>query len=102
MDTSRTVEILAVAYIGGRGSLWGGAVVAFPFVFLLEWLRSTFSGVSGLHLILYGLMLIFITLFYPGGLAELARSLHGRGVTLRLKDIWERETLSRAGESTHR
>jgi branched-chain amino acid transport system permease protein len=102
MDTSRTVEILAVAYIGGRGSLWGGAVVAFPFVFLLEWLRSTFSGVSGLHLILYGLMLIFITLFYPGGLAELARSLHGRGVTLHVRGIWEKAATPRAGESAHR
>jgi ABC-type branched-subunit amino acid transport system permease subunit len=31
MHTSKTVEVLAVAYIGGRGSLWGGAAIAFPF-----------------------------------------------------------------------
>ena len=30
MATSHTVEMLAVAYIGGRGTLWGPAIVAFP------------------------------------------------------------------------
>ena len=33
MHTSKTVEVLAIAYIGGRGSLWGGIAIAFPFVF---------------------------------------------------------------------
>ena len=43
MHTSKTVEVLAMAYIGGRGSLWGGVAVAFPFVFFIEYLRSNFS-----------------------------------------------------------
>lgn len=69
LATSKTVEVLAIAYIGGRGSLWGGAVAAFPFIFWFEWMRSTFSNLPGLHLVLYGLLLIVVMIFYPGGLA---------------------------------
>jgi branched-chain amino acid transport system permease protein len=54
MHTSKTVEVLAVAYIGGRGSLWGGAVIAFPFINLMELLRSEFSNLPGMHLVIYG------------------------------------------------
>jgi branched-chain amino acid transport system permease protein len=67
MHTSKTVEVLAVAYIGGRGSLWGGAVVAFPFIFLMEIVRSTLSHLPGLNLIIYALVLILVMIYYPGG-----------------------------------
>jgi branched-chain amino acid transport system permease protein len=86
MHTSKTVEVLAIAYIGGRGSLWGGMAIAFPFVFLIEWLRSTFTELPGLHLIIYGVLMIVIMIYYPAGFAglyEWARakvtSLLGRG-----------------------
>jgi branched-chain amino acid transport system permease protein len=69
MHTSKTVEILAIAYIGGRGSLWGGIAVAFPFVFLIELLRTNFSDLPGLHLVIYGVLMIVIMIYYPGGLA---------------------------------
>jgi branched-chain amino acid transport system permease protein len=71
MHTSKTVEVLAMAYIGGRGSLWGGAAVAFPFVFFIEYLRSNFSQLPGLHLVIYGLLMILVMIFYPGGFANL-------------------------------
>jgi branched-chain amino acid transport system permease protein len=71
MHTSRTVEVLAIAYIGGRGTIWGGAVIAFPFIFLMEGLRSNLSDLPGLHLIIYGLLLILVMIFYPGGFAQL-------------------------------
>lgn len=67
MHTSKTVEVLAVAYIGGRGSLWGGAVIAFPFIFLMEIVRSTLSHLPGLNLIIYALVLILVMIYYPGG-----------------------------------
>ncbi len=70
LATSHTVSVLAIAYIGGRGSLWGGAVTAFPFIFLFEWLRSTLTQLPGLHLVLYGLLLILVMIFYPGGVAH--------------------------------
>jgi branched-chain amino acid transport system permease protein len=71
MHTSKTVEVLAIAYIGGRGSLWGGMLTAFPFVFFIEFLRSHFTNLPGLHLVIYGLLMILIMIYYPGGVAGL-------------------------------
>jgi branched-chain amino acid transport system permease protein len=78
MLTSHTVEVLAVAYIGGRGSLWGGAFIAFPFIFFIETLRSNLSELPGLHLVIYGLLLIVVMIFYPGGFAQLYNDLADR------------------------
>jgi branched-chain amino acid transport system permease protein len=71
MHTSKTVEILAVAYIGGRGSLWGGAFLAFPFLIAMELIRSGFSNLPGLHLVIYGTILIIVMIYLPGGVASL-------------------------------
>lgn len=73
MHTSKTVEVLAIAYIGGRGSLWGGMVIAFPFVFFIEFLRSNFTELPGLHLVIYGLLMIVVMIFYPDGMVGLYR-----------------------------
>lgn len=78
MLTSRTVEVLAIAYIGGRASLWGPAFVAFPFLFLMEYLRSNLGDYPGLHLVIYGLLLIIVMIFYPGGFAQLYESVKTR------------------------
>ena len=69
MHTSKTVEVLAVAYIGGRGSLWGPGAIAFPFMFMMELIRSAFSTLSGLHLVIYGVFLILVMIYYSGGVA---------------------------------
>jgi branched-chain amino acid transport system permease protein len=69
MHTSKTVEVLAIAYIGGRGSLWGGMAIAFPFVFFIEFLRSNFTELPGLHLVIYGVLMILVMIYYPDGLA---------------------------------
>jgi branched-chain amino acid transport system permease protein len=71
MHTSKTVEVLALAYIGGRGSMWGGMLIAFPFVFLMEYLRSTLTDLPGLHLVIYGVLMILVMIFYPQGFAGL-------------------------------
>jgi len=73
MHTSKTVEVLALAYIGGRGSLWGGMVVAFPFVFGIEQLRSNLTGLPGLHLVIYGVLMVVVMIFYPDGVAGLIK-----------------------------
>lgn len=78
MATSKTVEVLAVAYIGGRGSLWGGAVTAYPFIFMMEYLRSSLSDLPGLHLVIYGMLLVLVMIFYPGGFAQLWNVLRRR------------------------
>ncbi len=69
MHTSKTVEVLAIAYIGGRGSLWGGIAIAFPFVFFIEFLRSNLTELPGLHLVIYGILMILVMVYYPDGLA---------------------------------
>ncbi len=69
MHTSKTVEVLAIAYIGGRGSLWGGIAIAFPFVFFIEFIRSNFTELPGLHLVIYGVLMILVMIHYPDGLA---------------------------------
>jgi branched-chain amino acid transport system permease protein len=71
MHTSKTVEVLAMAYIGGRGSMWGGMVIAFPFVFFIEFLRSNLTELPGLHLVIYGVLMILVMILYPSGLAGL-------------------------------
>lgn len=70
MHTAKTVEVLAVAYIGGRGSLWGGAAIAFPFIVAMELVRSSLSNLPGVNLVIYGLLLILVMIYYPGGFAE--------------------------------
>ena len=70
MATAKTVEVLAVAYIGGRGSLWGGAAIAFPFICAMELVRSSLSNLPGLNLVIYGLLLMAVMIYYPGGFAQ--------------------------------
>jgi branched-chain amino acid transport system permease protein len=64
MHTRSTVEILAIAYIGGRGTLWGGLLAAFLVIPVFEYLR----GLLAYRWIIYGLFLIVTMVFYPGGL----------------------------------
>jgi branched-chain amino acid transport system permease protein len=86
MHTSKTVEVLAIAYIGGRGSLWGGMLTAFPFVFFIEFLRSNFTNLPGLHLVVYGLLMILIMIYYPGGAAGLYYQVKDKIQSLRSKE----------------
>lgn len=78
MHTSKTVEVLAVAYIGGRGSLWGGAAIAIPFLIAMEFIRSSASNLPGLHLVIYGLILILVMVYYPDGMAGVYDKVFGK------------------------
>jgi branched-chain amino acid transport system permease protein len=75
MLTSHTVEVLAIAYIGGRGSLWGAAVIAFPLSIGVEYVKVQFSALPGVHLVLYGLLLILVMVYRPAGVAGIVQSL---------------------------
>ena len=63
----RTVEVLTIAYVGGRGSLWGSLVAAFLIIGFQEYFR----GLGPYRLVLFGLLLIVIMIFAPKGLAGL-------------------------------
>ncbi|MBT7888462.1 MAG: branched-chain amino acid ABC transporter permease [Deltaproteobacteria bacterium] len=69
LHTTKTVEVLAVAYLAGRASLWGGIAVGIPFVFFTELMRSSLTELPGLNLVFYGLMLVWVMIYYPGGFA---------------------------------
>lgn len=62
---SRTTEILTIAYVGGRGTLWGSLLGAFTLIGLQEVSRS----VQEWRLVLYGAFLILVLMVFPRGLA---------------------------------
>jgi branched-chain amino acid transport system permease protein len=78
MSTAHTVEVLVIAYIGGRGSLWGAAVVAFPMVIGVELLKTQLASLPGLHLVFYGILLILVMIYSPGGVAGFLRAVDSR------------------------
>lgn len=74
MHTSHTVEILAIAYVGGRGSISGGLVAAFLLIPLFEYLKPLME----IRLIIYGVSLVAVMVLYPGGIYALAGTTIGR------------------------
>jgi branched-chain amino acid transport system permease protein len=102
MDTTQTVTVLVVVFLGGRGSLWGPAVVAFPFVFGTQELRLQFADRPGLDLLTYGVLLVLVTIFYPGGLAEGVRAIRQRmagKLSTRSRDNWALSRVFNARQS---
>jgi branched-chain amino acid transport system permease protein len=73
LHTRATVEMMAIAYIGGRGSIWGGLLAALLIIPGLEQLKSVqaLSDLMELRLMLYGALMIVVMVFYPKGLAGL-------------------------------
>jgi branched-chain amino acid transport system permease protein len=69
-----SINILLIVVIGGVGSNAGTIVGAAIFVLLPETLR----GFSDYAALLYGVLVLLVLLFAPGGLSGLARSLRER------------------------
>jgi len=67
LHTRNTVEVMAISYIGGRGTIWGGLICAIILVPLMQYLK----GLMELRLIMYGALMIFVMIFYPRGLVGL-------------------------------
>jgi branched-chain amino acid transport system permease protein len=65
----RTVEILTVCYVGGRGTLWGSLFAGF----LLVGFQEYFRALEAWRLVMYGALLIAVMLFAPKGLAGLKK-----------------------------
>jgi branched-chain amino acid transport system permease protein len=77
LHTRATVEIMVISYIGGRGSLWGGLAAALIIIPTMEQLKSVqaLSDIMELRLLLYGLLMILVMIYYPGGLSELFKTI---------------------------
>jgi len=69
LGVTLSIDALLFSFVGGLGSLFGpllGAVVLVP---LTEFLRSLLGGkLAGVHLIVYGVMLILVMRLAPQGL----------------------------------
>lgn len=65
----RTVQILTITYVGGRGSLWGALFAAF----LLIGFQEFFRDLEAWRFVIFGSLLIFVMLYARRGLAGLAR-----------------------------
>ena len=67
MDTNYTMEVMALSFIGGSGSLVGGFFAAFLLIPIFDSLKKLMEY----RLIIYGLLLIIVMIFYPAGLSGL-------------------------------
>jgi len=65
----RTVEVLTITYVGGRGSLWGSLFAGF----LLIGFQEYFRGLGPIRLLLFGILLIIVMLFARRGIAGLKK-----------------------------
>lgn len=67
MSTKYTVEMMAIAFIGGRGSIWGGLLAAMILVPTLDQMK----GLMEWRQIIYGVLMILVMIYYPAGLSGL-------------------------------
>lgn len=76
LHTRVTVEIMVISYIGGRGSLWGGLLAALLIIPAMEQLKSVqaLADMMELRLVLYGVLMILVMIYYPGGLSGLLKA----------------------------
>ena len=67
MSTNKTVEVMAISYIGGRGSIWGSLILALILVPVLDIAK----GLMEWRTIIYGVLMIVVMVYYPDGLSGL-------------------------------
>lgn len=74
-DLSLSIQAVLIAVLGGAGSLYGPLIGAAVLVPLSELSRAYLSGGAGaLDLVIYGLLIMVITVFRPDGLVGLWQS----------------------------
>jgi len=80
---SQTVLILAMLLIGGEGSIAGAVVGAIILTYLPELLRFA----HGYYMFVYGVLIVLITLFLPGGVVGYAKRFWSRHIGPRVFKI---------------
>lgn len=70
-DSAQSIAVAIMGIIGGLGSIAGAFTSAMTLKIVGEYLRSSFGAViPGLHLLIYGILLIVVGIFKPEGLAS--------------------------------
>lgn len=79
MGLDLSIELALMGIVGGQGTVLGPVLGAFLLTPAGEITRATLGGkFPGLHLVIYGLVLILAMLFLPKGLIQPLRRLRGR------------------------
>ena len=79
MGLDLSIELALMGIVGGQGTVLGPVLGAFLLTPAGEITRATLGGkFPGLHLVIYGLVLIVAMLFLPKGLIDPFRRLLGR------------------------
>lgn len=65
----RTVEVLTVAYVGGRGTLWGSLLAGFLLIGFQEYFRE----LGAWRLVMFGALLITVMIYVPKGLSTVKK-----------------------------
>ena len=82
MGLDLSIELALMGIVGGQGTVLGPVLGAFLLTPAGEITRATLGGkFPGLHLVIYGLVLILSMLFLPKGLILPMRRLLGQGAT---------------------
>ncbi len=82
MGLDLSIEVALMGIVGGQGTVLGPALGAFLLTPAGEISRATLGGkFAGLHLVIYGLVLVLAVLFLPKGLIRPIRQFLGRWVS---------------------
>ena len=78
LNMNMAVEITIYSIVGGVGTMWGPLFGSIFLVPLAELVRAALGqSYAGVHLVVYGAVLIAVVLFAPDGLMGLLRSIRG-------------------------
>jgi len=79
LNMNMAIEIMIYAIVGGIGTLWGPLLGAAVLVPLAEVMRASLGkSYAGIHLVVYGAVLMAIVMFAPDGLVGLLRRFGAR------------------------
>lgn len=82
-----SLEIMMYCVIGGKGTLWGPVMGAMTMGFISEFMRTRMgASAASLGTVFYGLALILVVRFAPGGLYGLFTMLKNKAVGLLKKN----------------
>lgn len=75
-----SIQVCLIAVLGGTGTIAGPIIGSLILIPMAEYTRVYLAGkVSGLHLFLYGLLIIVFAVFQPAGLMGLVQRYRRRG-----------------------
>ena len=68
LGVANSIEILLGPIIGGSGTVFGPILGAGILEFLSETSRNILGGYSGVHLMVYGAILVIVIIYLPDGI----------------------------------